>query len=180
MLRVILVSGYKRSGKDYVAEKLNERIEDSQVLAFAEPIKEILATTLGISKSTFDKYKNNSELLFTLDGTLVTDCRSMIQQFGNEAMKSQFGNEVWTNLLISKLPVDGVVIVSDWRFIVEYEGIVAKADEVITIRVIDDNLTAGTHASEHELDNFPFMYQLNNTPKSNDILESIDLLVKEF
>lgn len=174
MLKVILISGYKRSGKDWVSDELNERIKGSLVLAFAEPIKDILATALSLSKNTFDELKNISAPIHT------TDFRSLIQRFGNEAMKKQFGEDVWSNLLISKLPTSGVVIVSDWRFNIEYEKICEVADEVTTVRVLDHNLTAGTHASEHELDNFSFDVELNNTAKSDYILRGIDYLAKRF
>lgn len=177
-----MLSGYKNCGKDWVAEKLHEHIVDSKVLAFAEPMKDILSKTLGVTLEEFDKCKNEeSNVLIDIEGEFdyinINNVRQIIQRFGNEAMKTQFGETVWSDLLVSKLPEEGIVIVSDWRFLIEHD-VVFKVANILTVRIQDDNLSAGEHASERELDSFDFDIVLNNTPKSDEILNCIQRLAR--
>ncbi len=181
MKKVILISGYKDSGKSFVAELLSKMFQ-SQVFAFADPMKDILCTTLSISKDDLNRYKKNAdEVLMGSDfnGHNHTDMRTIIQRFGSEAMKSMFGDMVWTDLMVERIEreskLDDYVIVSDWRFIDEYIG-VAEAYDVITVRVDDHDLNAGEHSSEHQLDTFNFDYRFNNTGHDGDIHPQIRAL----
>ncbi len=184
MKKVILISGYKNSGKDFVAELLQKQIVDSEVLAFATPMKDIISTMFGISKSTLDEYKNNEDVIYVNDHhscptwvSKLTDFRVIIQKFGSEAMKPVFGDDVWTDLMVENIHQlkCEYIIVSDWRFINEYQGI-NDSYEVVTVRVDDHNLSAGEHDSEHQLDNFQFDYNLNNTDKDDTIKPQVNAL----
>ncbi len=180
-MNVILISGLKRSGKDFVAEKLQEKMYNSEVFAFAEPLKDIIATTMCLKMGDLEKYKNDGEHIFTHTEMLNADpepfanFRSILQRFGTEAMKKHFGDDVWVNLLIDKLYNISLttVIVSDWRFMSEYNALADVAD-VWTVRVHDDNLTPDDHASETELMDFNFDLVVDNTAKDDSILAEVD------
>jgi len=182
-VKLVLISGYKRSGKDFVSEKLSELIKGSSVVTLAEPLKDIIATTMSVSKDALEKYKNNSELLFVHEtpctnlwqSKKVTDFRHILQRFGTDAMKKHFGDDVWVDLLIRKLPAEGVVIVSDWRFISEYLAL-SKVGDIITVRVEDSNIKPDAHISEHELDNFDFDYYIENSAKDESVIPLIEAL----
>ena len=181
-----MVSGYKDSGKDFVSGELSNSLRFSDIVAFATPMKDILSVMFGISKSDLDKYKNDADSIYIgtegicdelYDTTEITDFRSIIQRFGSEAMKPIFGKDVWVDLLLKMIKTLDAeyVIVSDWRFINEYEGVNDMFD-VVTVRVDDHNLLAGTHDSEHQLDDFQFDYRINNTAKTDDVLQHIHQL----
>ena len=180
-MNVILISGLKRSGKDFVAEKLQEKMYSSKVFALAEPLKDIIATTMGISVYELEDYKNDGRMLsldpvggcYNYEG--VTDFRSILQRFGTEAMKKHFGDDVWVNLLIDNIYNLSLttVIVSDWRFMSEYNAL-ADVYDVWTVRVHDDNLTPDDHVSETELMDFNFDLVVDNTAKDDSILAEVD------
>lgn len=164
--KVILVSGYKDSGKDFVSDMLSTILQ-CETVAFAEPMKDILSVMFGVSKDDLNKYKKDEEAVLAIGDwgyKKITDFRTVIQKFGSEAMKPVFGNDVWINLLLQKIDPEAIeyIIVSDWRFINEYEGVNDMYD-VVTVRVDDHNLDAGTHDSEHQLDEFNFDHRINNT-----------------
>lgn len=174
MLKIVMISGYKRSGKDFVSSKLKELIDDSVVMSIAAPLKDIIATSLDISVEQLDDYKNLGNTLLTPEATY----RAVLQRFGTEAMKKWFGDDVWIDLFINNLPKDGVVIVSDWRFKSEYNAVKLMRDvDVTTVRVIDKNLFGDGHISEHDLDGFDFDYTLDNTAKDKSINELIISLI---
>lgn len=152
---LILISGYKRSGKDYVGDILKNAIPDSEIVRFADPMKHILSTTLGISLEELESRKNRD----------LAE-RKYLQMFGNKAMKPWFGEAVWAKLLLSKGFTSSTVIVPDFRFNIEYETMLNQFERVVTVRVIDSNLKSGNHPSESELDGFNFNYYIDNTEKS--------------
>ncbi|MCK4960169.1 MAG: hypothetical protein KAT00_12235, partial [Planctomycetes bacterium] len=152
--------------------------------SFAEPLKDIICTTMGISRADLDMYKNDAEPICVREGgdgynhIAITDFRSILQMFGTDAMKKHFGQDVWVNLLIGKLPQSGTVIISDWRFEHEYELLKSYIfGNITTVRVHDDDLTDDGHASENDLNGFSYDYVLDNTFKVElDLQPIIDLI----
>lgn len=178
---LILVSGFKRSGKDFVSDLLRSRLEDSVIYSYASPMKDIIAKTLGISLEELDVYKNMSEPIFDSERTMLTDCRKVLQVFGTEAMKPWFGNAVWSDVFIRQDFKNKYIIIPDWRFNVEYEEAKKVYENVITLRVNDNNITTyDPHQSESELAHATFDYTIDNTSKDNYILDEIDKFVREM
>ena len=167
---VILVSGYKRSGKDTTAKMLKEIIEEStsqkvEIMSFAEPLKFIAKTIFGISDEELDKFKNDKEGIYHLSGfrqyKFLTDFRQVLTKVGSDALKPIFGDDVWVKVIKEKmLKSDAdVIIIPDFRFFVEN-----AFKNSITIRIVNDDIVNDTtHQSETELDNFKFDFYLDNT-----------------
>lgn len=167
---VILVSGYKRSGKDTTAKMIKEIIEENssqkvEIMSFAEPLKFIAKTIFGISDEELDNFKNDKEGIYYLSGhrhyKLLTDFRQVLTKVGSDALKPIFGDDVWVKVIKEKmLKSDAdVIIIPDFRFLVEN-----SFKNSVTIRINnDDIINDSTHTSETELDNFVFDYYLDNT-----------------
>ncbi len=164
MIKVILISGYKRSGKDYISNEIKEAY-GLEVFSFAKPLKEIIATTLGISVDKLEALKNDPSQKWENSGVSFS-ARDILQRFGTDAMHKQFGNDIWARTLYYSLPSSGVVVVSDWRFLIEYEYLRTKC-EVVTVRVTDRNvINTDPHQSETELYDFNFDVHIDNTVKN--------------
>jgi len=181
---VILVSGFKRSGKDFVSNLLKESLTDSVVYSYATPLKKIMADTLNISLDDLDSYKNDNENLYVEDAwyemEAITSFRSALQVFGTEAMKPWFGDAVWSDVFVGQDLQEKYIIISDWRFNIEYEEACKYYDKVITLRVKDDNIVnTDTHASETELENFNFDYTLDNTKKDPSIIIGVHKFIED-
>lgn len=167
-MKIILVNGKKRSGKDYFAYHLRKYLESHDkkacIMSFANPLKEIVADTFDITFNELDTYKNNTSryVIDIRDGDKIikqTDFRKILQYCGNEGLKSQFGSNVWVNLFndhVKQVKTD-FVIVPDFRFLIEDMG-------DYTIHIFDDdNEIKDTHISENELNDFKFDYYVDNT-----------------
>jgi len=172
MARVIQISGKKRHGKDSVASILANKFPGCKLYSYAEPMKQILATVLNVSLSELDHLKNNNN-----------EYRVMLQKMGNEAIKPIFGDSVWRDLMDKKLkalPDDTIVLIPDWRFIVE------ELPEAFKLRVNRPSVPMGhdSHPSEVELDGYEgFTYTLQNPEGISELNAEIDKLVpiiKEF
>ena len=194
MKTIILINGPKRGGKDYSATLMTEYLQskDQEVrsLSFAYPLKKIMADTFGITLDELEKLKNDKEPLFKeipkLDGydyTQVTDYREILQRFGTEGMKPQFGESVWANLLLSKILDDGkpgIVLVTDFRFNIESAVIKSSNFRVITLKIRNDDIdTSDGHASERELDEYDFDYEIDNTGYSKFLQKKLEEFVME-
>lgn len=172
MTKLILVSGKKRSGKDYstslLAGSLRSRGYSVEVKSFAEPMKQIVSVIFGVSLGTIETAKNephNFPVVMTQSNTeanavrFSTDMRQILQRFGSDAMKPIFGDDVWARLMDQYVQSSSAdfIIVPDFRFLIEH------IPSATTIR-IKCNLaeSADQHVSEIELDDFAFDYVLNN------------------
>lgn len=167
---VILVSGYKRSGKDTTAKMLKEIIEEStsqkvEIISFAEPIKFTAKTIFGISDEQLDEYKNNYRGIYYYDDSneldILTNFREVLTKVGSDALKPIFGDDVWVKVMKEKmLKSDAdVIIIPDFRFLLEN-----AFKNSVTIRIVNyDVVNDSSHPSETELDNFVFDYYLDNT-----------------
>ena len=175
MAKIILINGKKRSGKDWNANLIKQELEErgfsTQIMSFAEPLKNIISETFDISPEDLEKYKNES-LDYGLEikaypnnqPSVVIDYinfRTILQRFGTEAMKKWFGDDVWLELLLKRVNDASVdyILVPDFRFKVEY------IEKSITLKIKNDEYdNAGDlHASETELDDFEFQYYIDNT-----------------
>lgn len=180
MKTVILIKGLKRSGKDTTADIMVNMLQDKHSvskLSFAEPMKEILADTFCISREFLERAKNipdeyQVELSDTIGLYLETNFREILQRFGTEAMKKQFGDNVWVELAYNKIHSD-ITIISDWRFKNELEYLKSKGDvKVVTVQVIRAGQeNTDTHISERDLDDVKCDFILENITDEVEVLE---------
>lgn len=184
MKTVILIKGLKRSGKDTTADIMVRMLQGKHSvskLSFAEPMKEILADTFSVSIGTIETVKNEDrnhpilcEARPTVGNPYVrfrTDMRQILQRFGTEAMKKQFGDNVWVELAYNKIHSD-ITIISDWRFKNELEYLKSKGDvKVITVQVIKTGqINTDTHISERDLDDVKCDFVFENITNEVEFL----------
>lgn len=184
MKKILLINGLPRSGKDTMADYLVENYGYTK-FSFADEMKNIMCRLFDIDRDTLDRYKNNPDevkVIIEENKTLsdITNFRTLLQRFGNEAMKPSFGDRVWADLtykLIMECPNDKIVV-PDFRFMCEY--IPSFDYELDTVLILDDRpLPTEGHASDVELykNCFPFRVMLNNN-KDERFFEEIDMYMK--
>jgi hypothetical protein len=182
MASIIQLSGKKRAGKDTIANMFKTSLEaygkSVEVMAFAEPLKDIVATILGVTKEQLDVMKNNPETHKIKISMLnhSTDARTLLQKMGTEASKKWFGDNVWVNLLKDRISTSDAdyVIITDTRFICEL------LSEALTIR-INSNMASSLdmHSSETELDDYEFNITITNDDYSIE-QQDIDKIVNNL
>ena len=170
---IIQLLGQARAGKDWTAEQLKLAFEahgkSVAIMSYSAPMKRISATLFGTSTENIDKYKNNPKYysiwVCTPSNHTVLEhfnFRTFLQRLGNEAMKAEFGDTIWADLMmvnIAKSDAD-IIIITDCRFIVELNSF----PQATTIRIINNALPAPmNHASELEVAEYQTTYTLDNT-----------------
>jgi len=164
MKTVILISGYKRSGKDTVADMIADKVKNPYRLSYAAAMKDILADTLGLTLEELEDKKNDSNYQH----------RSYLQRFGQKA-KEYFGENCWGDIVgrtIQHLPDDSVIIISDFRMPIE------AIEGAITVRVTNDRVKNNDkHISETALDNFEFDYLIQNNGTLGQLEDNVEDLL---
>lgn len=186
-MKIILVSGLKRSGKDYVSSIIKD-LTNSDNFAYADPIKDIISISMNLTQSKLDNYKNDNIKLLSRETNgyeeEIINFRSFLQNLGSEALKKYFGKDVWANIALDSATRSNkdIIVMSDFRYYSEYKVFKESDYSVYTIKVINDDLiNEDKHSSETELDNMNFVFDFNidNTGKPKDILEKVkDILEK--
>ena len=189
--KIFLISGFKRAGKDFIAEYMNDKLVGSNIISFAKPMKIILAKTLGITLEEVELFKNEPEgygvevKAYPNNQNQVvikyTNLREMLQLFGTEAMKPLFGDNVWAELAENRARrMGGTIIIPDFRFTCETDVWDEELYDVIEVRIQDDKIAStDMHASETELNTHTFDYYINNTEKNESVFESVDVMLEE-
>ena len=170
---VIQLLGQARSGKDWTASQLKAYFESQgksvEIMSYAAPMKRIAATLFGISLEQLDVAKNNPATYPIYCGEygrdyIETDFRQFLQRLGNDAIKPEFGDDVWAKLAkanIDKSTAD-IIIIPDCRFTVELNEVGGT-----TVRIVNNSLPPPmNHPSELELLNYVTHYSLDNTDHS--------------
>lgn len=170
---IIQLLGQARSGKDWTAEQLKQLFEAKgmavSVKSYAAPMKRIAAKLFDISLEELDRFKNNPNhysIWACVPSTHAVlnhfNFRVFLQRLGNDAVKPEFGDAVWADLMmisIAKSDAD-VIIITDCRFTVELDSF----PQATTIRVINSTLpTPMNHASELETADYQTTYTIDNT-----------------
>ena len=168
---VVQLLGFARAGKDWTADQLKTYFESQgksvEVMSYAAPMKRIAATLFNISLIELDALKNQQVPFsygFDIERGIKehsTNFRELLQRLGNQAMKPEFGDDVWAKLMqanIDKSSAD-IIIIPDCRFNVEIEAVGG-----VTVRVVNNSLPPPmNHASELELLHYTTMYSIDNT-----------------
>jgi len=189
---IILINGLPRAGKDTTADFIVKNF-DATKLSFATPLKSIIANTFNITFEELETYKNNPEeygveiKAYPNNQEQITikhtDFREILQLFGTEGMKPEFGNSVWSDLLYNKvLKSDSeLFVVSDFRFLVEYRP--QPGINIVKILVLDNRkLPTEGHASDVELykNNFKFDHIITNNGTLNDLEQNINSIIQKI
>ena len=172
--RIILISGKKRSGKDFtgamVVEKLTSRGYKVESLSYAKPLKDYTCTLLGLSPIELETRKN-------IDGSFE---RLFLQRLG-VLFRDEVNTNYWVNTALDNMKKShaDVIIVTDCRFPNE---IVAVGDVFtsLTMRIESDDVDLNdTHESETALDEYPFdVHVFNEKDESLDSL--IEVILTDF
>ena len=153
-VKIIILSGKARSGKDKVADIITNYYKDLKVkkLSFAYYLKQYVKS------------------ISNWDGEEATKPRELLQNIGIDLIKNKINNKLLINRVIEDIEVYSyfydVIIITDARLIDEVEDIKNKFN-VITIRInssIDNNLSdiEKNHITEINLDNYKFDYVIEN------------------
>lgn len=201
MKKIILISGRKRSGKDFTTIEMIRQLEEQGIsakrVAFADPMKQIMAETFDMTVEAVNECKDNPEAFVvailkqdheaetpTADVLHETNFRRLLQNFGSGAMKNVFGDQLWANLALKQVGAElaygaDVIIMSDFRFDTEfYVFKAALGDAVVTVNVLGGE-EGDNHISEIG-PSIQFDYVIDNREKSPAIFKAVTEILTDI
>jgi hypothetical protein len=145
---------------------------------------------LDIDLNDLEDWKNNEYALMhgvppeNQDNTSfrLQTYRSILQNFGSEAMKPVFGDDVWssvaTKYISNMFEFTDTVIITDFRFKAEYEYLSeyyrGTDITILTVKIERPGLLQeDLHISERDLDDWDFMYTINNDGTEEKLKEKL-------
>jgi len=185
-IEVIGISGYARSGKDTIAEKLVERgyVRGS----FADAIRDALYRLNPSIDATGVCDKDEDGVRLYLEPVslqaLVDRCgwentkaepdvRRLLQVFGTEVGREMFGDNIWIDYLFDSLPDGAKVVIPDVRYPNEADAITALGG--VVWRVVRDGVgPVNGHISDSAMDDYPFMNTVYNGGTIEELHEWVE------
>ena len=173
-MRVILISGSARFGKDSTAFMMKELLEKQK--------KKVLIIHYA------DNLKLFAKNYFGWSGQKDQKGRELLQWLGTDVVRKNY-EDTWVDMVVALLKgiktLYDYVIIPDVRFPNEIDRMRDNFD-CITVRVIRPNFDNGLteeqrkHPSETALDNYPMEYELINDGDLEKLLDTTRTFIKNI
>lgn len=172
-VKIIILSGKARSGKDKVADIIVNHLKNKKVkkLSYAYYLKQYVKNISNWKGLEEDKP------------------RKLLQTIGIDLIKNKVNNKLLINRVIEDIEVYSyfydVIVITDARLVEEVVDIKNNYKGVITIRInrnIDNDLTISekNHITETNLDNYKFDYIIENNDDYENLEKSVNKIVEEL
>ena len=184
--KIIAVCGYKRSGKDTIAKYLNKKYNYKH-LKITYKLKECLKLLFDLRDhelETDKKEKINKKWNVT-PRKLMQFIGTEIFQYKIQEILPDIDKKFWiktflTDSLVNNLrnKKDFHIVISDIRFIHEYEELKNLNIPISVIKVTNDNIMIDSneelHISEREFIKIPYDKEILNNSTFDDMYKKID------
>jgi len=170
-MNILLISGYAQSGKDTVAASCKFRR-----LAFADELKRTCATAHNLNLELFfDNATKDTPLI----GRTETP-RDLVLAHARVARAQDL--DVYSKQIVSKIrsSQQQPVVISDWRYLREYEYIVSQFPDahILRVRVVRDGIVPSSDPSEHDLDDAEMDAVIQNNGTLEELQDAVQQLLK--
>ena len=187
MYNIIAICGAKRSGKDVLAKYLINKYKYEK-LSFAEPLKKAVKELFNFNdiQVGIDEDNGMGNEKDIIDERWGITPRKALQFFGTEIMQYKMNElipninrEFFANILLSKIVENKNYVISDMRFLHEYEKI--KGLNILIIKVIRPSLIKkrDEHISENEYEQIPCNIEVLNEGSIEDFINNFESLNKK-
>ncbi len=182
---VIAICGKRRCGKDTIANYLKIKYDFEHVKISAK-LKFVIKTLFNF---TDDQMENDSKEL--IDDKWKVSPRQVMQFIGTDIMQFEIqkllpniNRTFWIKSLIEDLKYTSKnIVISDLRFIHEYEELKKISHKIYIIKVErnceHDTLSTDAHSSEIEMTNIPCDFIVQNV-KINDLYFNLDKIISQI
>lgn len=181
MKRIIAICGAKRSGKDVLASHIVNKYGYTR-LSFAEPLKHIVKLLFDFNDQQVGLIEGSNDEKDTLDERWGISPRKALQFVGTEILQNKIQEllpnvkrDYFANILLSKIEYNKTYVISDLRFIHEYDKI--KHLDIQIIKVIRPSIiTDEQHLSENEYMYIPVDKEIVNNGTFEDYINRFENL----
>lgn len=174
-MKIIGITGQKRSGKDTIAKLLNKKYK-YEIYHFADPIKSMLSTLLNYvdanDNSFFEDRKEEN-----ID-PLNASYRKLAQTLGTEWGRNLISDNIWVDVLAFNSQWEDAIVIPDVRF--DNEAKWVKSQNGIIISVTRNNESNDSHASEQGIDKQYIDYAVTNDSDIAALYDSVIQIMNQI
>jgi dephospho-CoA kinase len=173
MKEILLLSGYARSGKDSVANLLEEEYGYRR-FAFADALKEMVATQTGLSVDLFHSVQKDTAIPGFRSRKTYRDL--LLETAVVERSRDL---DVFSRIVAAAIETSDATkfVISDWRYKREESFLRGKLDptlfHITRGRVVRSSIIPATVQIEHDLDGEPMDIMIMNNGSLADLKDSI-------
>ena len=178
---IIAVCGYKRSGKDTIAEYLTKNYNYNHY-KITDKLRKVVQLLFNLNDNDYEKNKEEN------DDRWNTTPRKMMQFIGTEVFQYKIqellpniGRNFWIKSLLSDELLDNInnnnhkIVISDLRFIHEYENLKQLNIPLVVIKVTNNKIkNIDNHISETEHLKIPIDYEIENNDTLQQLYDNIN------
>ena len=191
---IVVITGYRRCGKDYLAQNLINYLNKKykvQHFAFANPLKDYITDLFGISIDDLEKLKENKSVKFQIFNKIY-NMREFLVKFANK-LREFFGDDIWAKATLNQIKKQDsneyidIKIITDMRFLTEYKIIkdfAQETNEDLFIIRLDSDIEGceKDNLDEKEIKMIPFDYKFFNSKENfnNEFNKLIEILEKKL
>lgn len=171
---IIAICGLKRSGKDTIAKYISEKYQLKHV-KISDTLKNSIQLLFNIDKEDLEyDAKDIVNTHWNVSPRKIMDfIGTHVFQYEIQKIIPNIGRNFWIDNLLKKESKNNIVI-SDLRFIHEFEEIKKLNSKTLIIRVVRDCTSTNGLASEIEQEHIPADITFNNNGSIKDLYQSID------
>jgi len=184
--KVILITGYDRCGKDYLANKLSQYL-DADIVHLADSLKDIVCDLLDTEREELENLKNSPyayiDIEYNYDGVRKSQTigfRAFIIRVAS-AIRNNISKNVFIESVKNKIRESNkeYIIVPDARFLLEYEEL-SKDFDLYSIRLESKLDTCGKNGERYEVDLIPYDCVFTNTKDERMFTNYLEELVEKI
>jgi hypothetical protein len=178
MREIVAFTGLAGVGKDTAAKVLLDR--GWQALSFADPIRESLLKLnpyipIGTYAFLIPKFAKLADLVakhgWDFCKRMYPEVRKLMQVFGSEVGRETFGEDVWVELLTSKIKTVGQYVITDMRYANELDAIQWLGGTIIYLD--RPGIVQMAHASEQLSFDISAAIEIHNDKSIKDLHEEV-------
>ena len=178
MKQILLLSGYARSGKDSVANLLEEEMGYRR-FAFADALKEMVSTLTGIPVALFHSQQKDSVIPGPSSSKTYRDLLIEVADQKRAIDPDIFSRFVGTQIVESGA---SYVVISDWRYRREESFLRSFLDQTLyqirRARVVRSTVIPSEKPIEHDLDGEPMDLIIPNNGSISDLRDAVHTIMR--
>ena len=180
---IVGINGLAQHGKNTTADFLRDYLDalgySCELIAFADPIKELCKYVFGISEEDLNTSAGKKRVQPTAYGLTS---RQVMQKMGTESFRDVFSYDIWTDFLArsaAKSEAD-VIAIPDMRFDNEIDFVKALPTThgwaQTTVKVFNPNVSAQApaHVSEKPQPHDKFDMVISNSGTLDDLQRAVE------
>ena len=180
-MKLIGLSGRAGSGKDTVANYMVNNYNYTK-LSFGNVLKDVVSCIFGWPRHLLEgdtkesrEFREKEDKWWSTHLKIKITPRIALQKIGTDVFRMHFHPDIWLLILKKQITKYDKIVVTDIRFLNEYNMIKNMGGTII--KISRNEQIKDTHLSENILDNIQFKYEIDNNGTIKELHQKINNLL---